>query len=203
MNGYRPMRVLMEGRDRAGIHNFIVMLHDYKPDTPYHRFMPPMVGTAQDIEDLTNYVNAQVNPQLRRPNALCLQPENRSPLWTDEDRQPHRDERLSYVQHISTGIFGCFIPDREFFRRTDLSNSFLRFNRLPIVGVCRRGASRLVAPQHHDPPDQHCDVNRIVGIKYVVAQMDHMVVLCHSMHNRRTRDGLPDRFHRNLRQRSR
>ena len=62
MNGYRAMHVLMEGRDRAGIHNFIVMLHDYKPDTPYHRFMPPMVGTAQDIEDLTNYVNAQVNP---------------------------------------------------------------------------------------------------------------------------------------------
>lgn len=69
MNGYRPMRALMEGRDRAGIHNFIVMLHDYKPDTPYHRFMPPMVGTAQDIEDLTNYVNAQVNP-----NSLAQRP---------------------------------------------------------------------------------------------------------------------------------
>jgi cytochrome bd-type quinol oxidase subunit 1 len=62
MNGYRPMRVLMDGRDRTGIHNFIVMLHDYKPDSPYHRFMPPMVGTAQDIDDLTNFLNAQVNP---------------------------------------------------------------------------------------------------------------------------------------------
>jgi cytochrome bd ubiquinol oxidase subunit I len=62
LNGYRAMRVLMEGRDRAGIHNFIVMLHDNKPDSPYHRFMPPMTGTAQDVDDLTNYVNAQVNP---------------------------------------------------------------------------------------------------------------------------------------------
>ena len=49
-------------RDPANIHSFIVMLHDYKPDSPYHRFMPPMVGTAQDIDDLTNYLNAQVNP---------------------------------------------------------------------------------------------------------------------------------------------
>jgi hypothetical protein len=38
------------------------MLHDYKADSPYHKFMPPMAGTAQDIDDLTNYLNAQVNP---------------------------------------------------------------------------------------------------------------------------------------------
>jgi hypothetical protein len=38
------------------------MLHDYKPDSPYHRFMPPMVGTGQDIDDLIDYLNAQVNP---------------------------------------------------------------------------------------------------------------------------------------------
>jgi len=64
MNGYRPMKKLMDGRDQAGIHNFIVMLHDYKPDSPYHRFMPPMTGTNQDIDDLTNFLNAQVNPQV-------------------------------------------------------------------------------------------------------------------------------------------
>ena len=38
------------------------MLHENKPDSPYRRFMPPMVGTKQDIDDLTNYLNAQVNP---------------------------------------------------------------------------------------------------------------------------------------------
>jgi cytochrome bd-type quinol oxidase subunit 1 len=62
MDGYRAMRTLMDGRDYAGIHNFIQMLHDYKPDSPYHRFMPPMAGSAQDMEDLTNYINAHVNP---------------------------------------------------------------------------------------------------------------------------------------------
>jgi hypothetical protein len=62
MDGYRSMRALMDGRDPAGIHNFIQMLHEYKSDSPYRRFMPPMAGTTQDVEDLANYINAHVNP---------------------------------------------------------------------------------------------------------------------------------------------
>ena len=60
--GYRPLNSLLAGRDRANIASFITMLHDYKPDSPYRRFMPPMVGTSQDIDDLANYLNVQVNP---------------------------------------------------------------------------------------------------------------------------------------------
>ena len=60
--GYRPLKYLLAGRDRANITNFITMLHDYKPDSPYHRYMPPMVGTKQDIDDLADFLNAQVNP---------------------------------------------------------------------------------------------------------------------------------------------
>jgi cytochrome d ubiquinol oxidase subunit I len=62
LSGYRPLKVLLAGRDRANISSFITMLHDYKPDSPYRRFMPPMVGTRQDIDDLTDFLNAQVNP---------------------------------------------------------------------------------------------------------------------------------------------
>jgi cytochrome bd-type quinol oxidase subunit 1 len=62
LGGYRPLVTLLSGRDRAGIESFVTMLHEYKPDSPYHRFMPPMVGTKQDVEDLTNFLNAQVNP---------------------------------------------------------------------------------------------------------------------------------------------
>jgi cytochrome c553 len=72
MDGYRPMRRLLDGRDRAGINNFIVMLHDYKADSPYHRFMPPMVGNKQDIEDLTNFLNAKVNPPAPVPQKPVL-----------------------------------------------------------------------------------------------------------------------------------
>jgi hypothetical protein len=52
----------MAGRDRANIESFVTMLHDYKPDMTYRRFMPPMAGTEQDIDDLTDYLNAKVNP---------------------------------------------------------------------------------------------------------------------------------------------
>jgi cytochrome bd ubiquinol oxidase subunit I len=62
LSGYRPLRHLLEGRDRANIGNFINMLHENKADSPYRRFMPPMVGSKQDVEDLTNFLNAQVNP---------------------------------------------------------------------------------------------------------------------------------------------
>jgi len=62
MDGYRPMRQLLSGRDRANIGSFVTMLHDYKPDMPYKRFMPPMVGTQQDVNDLTDFLNAKVNP---------------------------------------------------------------------------------------------------------------------------------------------
>jgi cytochrome bd-type quinol oxidase subunit 1 len=62
LNGYRPLAKLLAGRDRANIGNFITMLHEYKPDSPYRRFMPPMTGSKQDIDDLTDYLNVQVNP---------------------------------------------------------------------------------------------------------------------------------------------
>ena len=62
LDGYRPLRQLLSGRDRASIANFITMLHEHKADSPYSRFMPPMVGTQQDDNDLTDYLNYKVNP---------------------------------------------------------------------------------------------------------------------------------------------
>ncbi|SEF59447.1 Cytochrome c [Bryocella elongata] len=61
LDGYRSMRKLMEGRDGAAIESFVQMLHDYKPDSPYRRYMPPMSGTDQDVKDLANYLNSQIN----------------------------------------------------------------------------------------------------------------------------------------------
>ena len=61
LTGYRPLQHLLEGRDRANIGKFISMLHENKADSPYRRFMPPMVGTKQDVDDLTDFLNAHVN----------------------------------------------------------------------------------------------------------------------------------------------
>jgi cytochrome c553 len=63
LGGYRQLKSLLAGRDRANIASFITMLHEYKSDSPYRKFMPPMVGTKQDIDDLADYLDAQVNPQ--------------------------------------------------------------------------------------------------------------------------------------------
>ncbi len=46
------------------------MLHDYKTDSPYRKFMPPMVGTKQDVDDLTDFLNAQVNPPAGKKQLL-------------------------------------------------------------------------------------------------------------------------------------
>jgi cytochrome bd ubiquinol oxidase subunit I len=62
LNGYRPLAQLLQGRDRANIRNFVTMLHENKADSPYRKFMPPMTGTQQDVDDLTDFLNAQVNP---------------------------------------------------------------------------------------------------------------------------------------------
>jgi mono/diheme cytochrome c family protein len=62
LGGYRPLKSLLAGRDRANIGSFITMLHEYKADSPYRKFMPPMVGTRQDVDDLSGYLNDQVNP---------------------------------------------------------------------------------------------------------------------------------------------
>jgi hypothetical protein len=66
------LKDLLAGRDYANIRNFVTMLHDYRPDSPYRRFMPPMAGTQQDIDDLSNFLNAQVNPAVAGANKALL-----------------------------------------------------------------------------------------------------------------------------------
>jgi cytochrome c553 len=53
---YRPIKTLLAGRNREGISNLLAMLHDYKPDSPYRAFMPPLVGTTNEIRALGDYL---------------------------------------------------------------------------------------------------------------------------------------------------
>lgn len=57
ISGYRPIKTLLGERDRTGIANFMKVLHDNKPDSPYFKFMPPLVGTPGEIEALGDYLN--------------------------------------------------------------------------------------------------------------------------------------------------
>jgi len=72
LEGYRSLNTLLTGRDRANIGNFISMLHENQANSPYRRFMPPMVGSKQDVEDLADFLNAQVNPQAQGAQKAVL-----------------------------------------------------------------------------------------------------------------------------------
>ncbi len=60
-DGYRSLRKLLAGRDRESIGNILTMLHDYKDDSPYRAYMPPLVGTETEIAALTDYLDHLIN----------------------------------------------------------------------------------------------------------------------------------------------
>jgi mono/diheme cytochrome c family protein len=72
--GYRPIVRLMQGRDRKAIDAFLKTLYEYKPDSPYRAFMPPLVGTQNERDALAFYLDALVNAGAkRRPAASVAQ----------------------------------------------------------------------------------------------------------------------------------
>jgi len=70
LDGYRSLRRLLSDRDGKAIGNILTMLHDHKPDSPYSKFMPPLVGTPVEIEALRQYLDRAVNGKLTSPVAV-------------------------------------------------------------------------------------------------------------------------------------
>jgi cytochrome d ubiquinol oxidase subunit I len=62
LSGYRSLNRLLAGRDRESVGSFLTMLHEYKPDLVYRKFMPPLTGSAEEINALGDYLYAQANP---------------------------------------------------------------------------------------------------------------------------------------------
>jgi mono/diheme cytochrome c family protein len=73
LTGYRSLNKLLAGRDRESVGNFLTMLHEYKPDLTYRRFMPPLTGTPEEIDALGDYLYAQANPSANGGAALRAQ----------------------------------------------------------------------------------------------------------------------------------
>jgi hypothetical protein len=61
VDGYRSIKRLLAARNRAAIGNLLTMLHDYKPDSPYRRFMPPLTGTDEEVTLLADYLDHLAN----------------------------------------------------------------------------------------------------------------------------------------------
>ena len=53
---YRSMQRLLAGRNRENIGSLLKILHECKADSPYRVFMPPLVGTPEEIEALGDYL---------------------------------------------------------------------------------------------------------------------------------------------------
>jgi mono/diheme cytochrome c family protein len=56
IDGYRSMRRLIQDRDSKAIGNILTMLRQNKPDSPYHAYMPPLVGTDDEVAALQAYL---------------------------------------------------------------------------------------------------------------------------------------------------
>jgi hypothetical protein len=63
LDGYRSMRRLMHGRDRKSITNIVTMLHEAPATSPYAHYMPPLVGTKEEVDDLIAYLDRMENPE--------------------------------------------------------------------------------------------------------------------------------------------
>jgi cytochrome d ubiquinol oxidase subunit I len=55
-DAYRPMKRLLAARNREAIGSLLKILHDYKDDSPYRAFMPPLVGRPEEISALGDYL---------------------------------------------------------------------------------------------------------------------------------------------------
>jgi cytochrome bd-type quinol oxidase subunit 1 len=56
VGGYRAMNGLLQGRDRPAIDKLLVLLHTQPPDSPYVKYMPPLVGKPEEIDALAAYL---------------------------------------------------------------------------------------------------------------------------------------------------
>ncbi len=55
-SGYRSMKKFLATRDRQAIDNILAMLHRPEADSPYRAYMPPLVGTPEEIAALAAYL---------------------------------------------------------------------------------------------------------------------------------------------------
>ncbi|HMS55015.1 MAG TPA: cytochrome ubiquinol oxidase subunit I [Fimbriimonadaceae bacterium] len=54
--GYRSMTKLLQGRDAKAVRLLLDTLHKPAPDSPYKKYMPPLVGTDEEVGYLAQYL---------------------------------------------------------------------------------------------------------------------------------------------------
>ncbi len=56
LDGYRSMRRFLADRDEKAIGNILKMLREHKEDSPYRAYMPPLVGSDEEVAALQAYL---------------------------------------------------------------------------------------------------------------------------------------------------
>lgn len=59
------MKRLLQQRDAKGIARLLETLHAPKPDSPYVKYMPPLVGTTDEIDALAKYLETLSSPPVK------------------------------------------------------------------------------------------------------------------------------------------
>lgn len=67
-DGYRSIQRLISGRNKESVMSLLKILHDFKPDSPYRAYMPPLVGSAQEIDALAEYLTFMANKPKGTPD---------------------------------------------------------------------------------------------------------------------------------------
>lgn len=61
-SGYRGIRKMLQGRDYANVRKMLDLLHKMPDDSPYRKYMPPLVGTDSEVNDLALYLSTLSTP---------------------------------------------------------------------------------------------------------------------------------------------
>lgn len=62
-SGYRSMEKLLQGRDAKALAQLMEMLHKPTKDSPYPKYMPPLVGKPEELEYLAAYLKTLSKPK--------------------------------------------------------------------------------------------------------------------------------------------
>ncbi|HEY3330406.1 MAG TPA: cytochrome ubiquinol oxidase subunit I [Capsulimonadaceae bacterium] len=74
IDGYRGIKGLTMARDDKSLNNVLLMLREYKPDSPYHAFMPPLAANDQEIQALKVYLLTLNNKTIDTANVFTSKP---------------------------------------------------------------------------------------------------------------------------------
>ena len=75
ISGYRSLKKRLKGFDQAGIYNSILLTMQKPPaENRYHKVMPPVIGTPEELQALSEYLYKAVNEPAKVASSEAAEP---------------------------------------------------------------------------------------------------------------------------------